>query len=259
MEKNMTEFNLSRRGVIKGAGAVVAAASTLGSAPMVMAGSAKPRVVVIGGGAGGATCARYIAKDSKGEIDVTLIESTRHYYTCFFSNLYLGGFRTMDSIGFSYGKLASEYGINVVHDYANGIDRDAKTVSTLEGHKIPYDILVLSPGVSFMDGAVEGWSVAEQNKMPHAWKGGSQTELLKAQLESMPHGGTFAMVAPPNPFRCPPGPYERISMIAHYLKYNNPTAKIIVADPKEKFSKMAVFLEGWEKHYPGMIEWLGPG
>lgn len=227
------------------------------SAPMVM-GAGKPRVVVVGGGAGGATAARYIAKGSKGAIDVTLVEPSRTYYTCFFSNLYMAGLRELSSIAHSYGKLASEYGVNVVHDWAVGIDRDAKTVSLAGGATLPYDRLILSPGIDFVDGAVEGWDVSAQNKMPHAYKAGSQSELLKAQIEAMPEGGTFAMVAPPNPYRCPPGPYERVSMVAHVLKQKNPTAKIIVADPKPKFSKMALFQEGWGKHYDGMIDWVGP-
>ena len=250
-------MKLNRRGFL-GATAGAAAAASL-SAPMAQAsGMGKPRVVVIGGGAGGATCARYIAKDSKGEIDVTLIEPTRTYYTCFFSNLYMAGFRELGSIAHSYGKLASEYGINVVHDWAVNIDREAKTVSLAGGATLNYDRLVLSPGIDFVDGAVPGWDVTKQNAMPHAYKAGSQSELLKAQVEAMPEGGTFAMVAPPNPFRCPPGPYERISMIAHILKNKNPTAKILIADPKPKFSKQALFQDGWSRHYDGMIEWVGP-
>ncbi len=227
------------------------------AAPMVRA-QGKPRVVVVGGGAGGATAARYIAKDSQGAIDVTLVEPTRTYYTCFFSNLYLGGFRDMQSLGHSYGTLAAEYGINVVHDWAVGVDRDAKTVTLAGGSSLPYDRLILSPGIDFVDGAVEGWDLSSQNAMPHAYKGGSQTELLKAQIMAMPQGGTYAMVAPPNPYRCPPGPYERISMVAHTLKEVNPTAKILIADPKEKFSKQGLFEEGWNDHYAGMIERVGP-
>jgi NADPH-dependent 2,4-dienoyl-CoA reductase/sulfur reductase-like enzyme len=239
----------------------VAAATTAASlsAPQVWGmSSGKPRVVIVGGGAGGATAARYIAKDSKGEIDVTLVEPTRTYYTCFFSNLYMAGFRTLESIAHSYGTLAADYGINVVHDWAVGVDRDARTVSLAGGDTLPYDRLILSPGIDFVDGAVPGWDVSKQNKMPHAYKAGSQSELLKRQIESMPQGGTFAMVAPPNPFRCPPGPYERISMVAHVLKEKNPTAKIIIADPKAKFSKQALFQDGWNRHYDGMIEWVGP-
>ena len=227
------------------------------AAPMVRA-QGKPRVVVVGGGAGGATAARYIAKDSEGAIDVTLVEPSRTYYTCFFSNLYLGGFRTMQSLGHSYGTLAAEYGINVVHDWAIGVDRDAKTVTLAGGSSLPYDRLILSPGIDFVDGAVEGWDVSAQNAMPHAYKAGSQTELLKAQIMAMPQGGTYAMVAPPNPYRCPPGPYERVSMVAHLLKEINPTAKILIADPKESFSKQGLFEEGWSDNYAGMIERIGP-
>jgi sulfide dehydrogenase [flavocytochrome c] flavoprotein chain len=236
---------------------VAIAAATL-SAPMVVAAAGKPRVVVVGGGAGGATTARYIAKGSKGAIDVTLVEPTRKYYTCFFSNLYLGGFRELSSIGHTYGTLASEYRVNVVHDWAIGIDRDARTVGLAGGGSLPYDRLVLSPGIDFVDGAVPGWDISAQNAMPHAYKAGSQSELLKAQINAMPQGGTYVMVAPPNPFRCPPGPYERVSMVAHALKATNPTAKIIIADPKPKFSKQALFQEGWGNHYEGMIDWIGP-
>ena len=245
------EFN--RRAFL---GSAAATAGVL-AAPMVRA-QGKPRVVVIGGGAGGATAARYIAKDSAGAIDVTLVEPSRTYYTCYFSNLYLGGFRTMESLGHSYGTLAAAYGINVVHDWAIGVDRDAKTVTLAGGATLPYDRLILSPGIDFVDGAVEGWGVSAQNAMPHAYKAGSQTELLKAQVLAMPQGGTFAMVAPPNPYRCPPGPYERVSMVAHLLKQTNPTAKILIADPKESFSKQGLFEEGWNAHYAGMIERVGP-
>ena len=235
-----------------------AAATAAVSAPAVLAeGHGKPRVVVIGGGAGGATSARYIAKDSKGEIDVTLVEPTRTYFTCFFSNLYLGGFQEMEDLGHTYGTLAAKYGINVVHDWAVDVDRDSKTVSLAGGGSLAYDKLILSPGIDFVEDSVEGWSLAAQNVMPHAYKAGSQTELLKTQIMAMPEGGTFAMVAPPNPYRCPPGPYERVSMVAHTLKKNNPTAKIIVADPKPKFSKMGLFQEGWANHYEGMVDWIG--
>lgn len=248
-------MKLNRRNFI---GSAAAVSATL-SAPMVMAAAhGRPRVVVIGGGAGGATVARYLAKDSKGAIDVTLVEPTRTYYTCFFSNLYIGGFREFSSIGHTYGKLAADYGINVVHDWAIGVDRDAKTVTLAGGGVLPYDRLVLSPGIDFKEGAVPGWDITSQQKMPHAYKAGSQTQLLKAQMEAMPQGGTYCMVAPPNPFRCPPGPYERISMVAHYLKANNPTAKILIVDPKEKFSKQGLFEEGWEQHYAGMITRFGP-
>lgn len=219
--------------------------------------AANPKVVVIGGGAGGATAARYIAKDSGGAIDVTLVEATKRYYTCFFSNLYLGGFRDYDSIGHGYENLAANHGVNVVHEWAAGADLGARTVSLASGAKLPYDKLIVAPGIDMKYETVPGYSPEAQGKMPHGWKSGTQVQQIKAQVEAMKEGGTFVMVAPPNPYRCPPGPYERISMIAHILKQKNPTAKIIVLDPKEKFSKQGLFMEGWNKHYPEMIEWLG--
>jgi sulfide dehydrogenase [flavocytochrome c] flavoprotein subunit len=245
---------LNRRTFLGTAAAVSATLAT----PMIARAQMAPKVVVVGGGPGGATAAKYIARDSGGAIDVTLIEPTRSYYTCFFSNLYIGGFYEFDDLGHTYGTLASAYGINVVHDWATGVDRDTKTVALAGGGSVPYDRLVLSPGIDFIEDSVPGWSLAAQNKMPHSYKGGSQTQLLKAQIEAMPEGGTFAMVAPPNPYRCPPGPYERISMVAHMLKNMNPTAKILVADPKESYSKQGLFEDGWERHYPGMITRIGP-
>ncbi|MGB7298001.1 MAG: NAD(P)/FAD-dependent oxidoreductase [Burkholderiaceae bacterium] len=243
-------MRINRRGFISATGGAALAFSV----PNVI-GKAKPTVVVIGGGAGGATAARYVAKDSKGAINVVLIEPTRTYYTCFFSNLYLGGFQKMDDLGHDYGNLAAA-GVNVVHDWATGVDRDKKVVATAGGHNIAYDKLIIAPGIDFVDDAVKGWDVTAQNKMPHAYKGGSQTELLRSQIMNMREGGTFVMVAPPNPYRCPPGPYERVSMIAHQFKKTNPKAKIIILDPKPKFSKQALFQEGWSNHYKGMIEWL---
>ena len=245
--------HLNRRNFLVSSGA---AASVL-AMPSISLGQAKPRVVVIGGGAGGATAARYIAKDSKGAIDVTLIEASKQYYTCFFSNLYLGGFRDYASIGHSYDGLAVNHGVNVVHDWAMSVDAAAKQVKLASGASIGYDKLVLSPGIDMKYDSIAGYSVEAQNSMPHGWKSGSQVQLIKAQVEAMKEGGTFLMVPPPNPYRCPPGPYERVSMIAHILKEKNPTAKILVVDPKEKFSKQGLFQEGWETHYPGMVEWIG--
>ena len=246
-------MTFSRRGFL----GTIAATSAAFAAPAVL-GQTKPRVVVIGGGAGGATCARYIAKDSDGAIDVTLIEPSEVYYTCFFSNLYLGGFRDFESLGHRYDKLASEYGITLARDMAAGVDREAGTVTLTGGETIAYDRLVIAPGIDFVDGSVPGWDLSLAEIMPHAYKAGPQTQLLKSQIEAMPEGGTFCMVAPPNPYRCPPGPYERVSMVAHMLKQNNPSAKILIVDPKEKFSKQGLFEEGWEKLYTGMITRVGP-
>lgn len=245
-------MGLNRRTFI-GTGLV---AGSLLSAPAVL-GQAKPRVVVIGGGAGGATAARYLAKDSQGALDVTLVEANPVYTTCFFSNLYIGGFYDFEKLQHGYETLGQS-GVNVVIDMATGVDPAARTVTLAGGQVLSYDRLVLSPGIDFRDGSVAGWTLADAEVMPHAYKAGPQTQLLKAQVQAMPQGGVFAMIAPPNPYRCPPGPYERISMVAHLLKQTNPTAKIIIADPKDNFSKKALFEEGWGRHYGGMVEWVGP-
>ena len=246
-------MTLNRRTFI---GTGIATAAVL-NAPMLRA-QTKPRVVVIGGGAGGATAARYLANDSKGALDVTLVEANPIYTTCFFSNLYLGGFREFESLQHGYDKLAAG-GVTVINDLATGVDRAAKTVTLAGGQVLAYDRLVLSPGIDFVEGSVPGWSVDTHAEiMPHAYKAGPQTQLLKAQIEAMPQGGTFAMIAPPNPYRCPPGPYERISMVAWTLSKMNPTAKILLVDPKEKYSKQGLFEDGWMRHYPGMIERIGP-
>ena len=246
----MTNFN--RRAFCS----FVAASTAALAAPGLATGSSKPKVVVIGGGAGGATAARYIAKDSKGAINVTLIEASKHYYTCFYSNLYLGGFRDYGSIGHSYDRLSSNHGVNVVHDWAISVDTSAKKVKLGSGSSVSYDKLVLSPGIDIKYESINGYSPEAQTRMPHAWKSGTQVKVLRDQVLNMKKGGTFVMVPPPNPFRCPPGPYERVSMVAHLLKAKNPTGKIVVVDPKNKFSKQGLFMAGWEKHYPGMVEWI---
>ena len=246
---------LTRRqfGLFTGASA---AALTL---PTYLRAQGKPRVVVIGGGAGGATAARYIAKDSDGAIDVTLIENSDSYTTCFYSNLYVGGFRSFESITHSYDTLQSSYGITKVTGMATGVDRDNKVVTMADGATVPYDRLVVAPGIDLIWDSVEGYSEELAEAAPHAWKAGEQTKLLKAGLDAIKNGQQILMVAPPNPYRCPPGPYERASMMAHVLKSKGLTdAKVIILDPKPKFSKQGVFQEGWEKHYPGMIEWYGP-
>ena len=244
-------MKLTRRSMMGGLAVGGLAAGAL-AAPMISA-QTRPRIVVIGGGAGGATAAQRLA----GDFDVTLIEPTRRYYTCFFSNLYLGGFWDLDDLAHGYGGLAAR-GVNVIHDHATDVDRDSHMVTLTGGGTIPYDRLIVAPGIDFIADSVPGWSVSAQNAMPHAYRAGSQTHLLRAQLAAMPEGGVFAVVAPPNPYRCPPGPYERVCMSAHYLSQHNPGAKILVIDPKEAFSKQGLFEAAWRDHYPGMIERIGP-
>lgn len=226
-------------------------------APAVL-GQAKPRVIVIGGGPAGATIARYVNKDSNGAVHVTLIEPQKEFTTCFFSNIYVGGYRDLKSLTHNYDKVKAE-GVNVVQAAAAGINPATKTVILTSQERLPYDKLVVAPGIDLKYESVPGYSEAASEIMPHAWKAGPQTELLVKKLNALNDGDQIVMIAPPNPYRCPPGPYERASMFAHVLKAKGHTkSKIIILDPKATFSKQALFLEGWEKHYPGMIEWQEP-
>mgnify|MGYP001255420315 FL=1 len=248
-------MHINRRTFIQGAAAV--GTMTVG-APAVL-GQAKPKVVVIGGGPGGATAAKYIARDAKGAIDVTLVEPAKAFVTCFHSNLFLGGFKSLAEITHTYDKLVSAYGIRHAQQMAAAIDRDGLPLALADGTTLTYDRLVLSPGIDLKYDSVPGWGKEHEETMPHAWKAGPQTTLLKAKLDAVPDGGVIVMIAPDNPYRCPPGPYERASMMAHTLKAAGKTkAKIVIIDPKKSFSKQGLFQEGWEKHYPGMVEWLGP-
>jgi sulfide dehydrogenase [flavocytochrome c] flavoprotein chain len=242
-------MNTNRRHFIGGIGAL--AASTF---PMPALAQAKPKVVVVGGGPGGATVAKYVAKD--GGIDVTLVEPAKQFTTCFHSNLYLGGFKKWNEITHSYDKMTKAYGIKHNRQRASAIDRDKKQVQLANGKALGYDRLVLAPGIDIKFDSVPGYSELVSAKLPHAWQAGPQTQLLTRQLNALSDGSTIVMVAPPNPYRCPPGPYERASMMAHVLKAKGHTkSRIIILDPKENFSKQALFMEGWQKHYPGMIEW----
>ena len=227
--------------------------------PLGIRAQSKPRVVIIGGGAGGATAARYAAVNSKGAVDVTLIEESQTYTSCFFSNLYLGDVRTFDSITHRYDKLQSDYGINVVNGYAIEIDRGAKSIKLKDGNSVSYDRLVVAPGIDLIYDSVPGYSEQASMVAPHAWQAGPQTQLLKEKMSTLKNGDNIVMVTPPNPYRCPPGPYERASMMAHYFKTRGMTdSTITILDTKTKFSKQALFTAGWENHYPGVIEWISP-
>jgi sulfide dehydrogenase [flavocytochrome c] flavoprotein subunit len=242
--------NFTRRKFIQATGGV-AAVSTLGFPALV--GAASKKVVIVGGGVGGATAARYIrmADDS---IDVTLVEPNKEYYTCFMSNEVLSGHRTMESIKVTYDGLRG-HGVNVVHDTVTDIDPAGKKVMTAGGQTLAYDRCIVSPGISFKDN-IEGYDKAAMEKMPHAWKAGDQTVLLRKQLEAMPDGGTVVLAPPPNPFRCPPGPYERACQIAMYLQEKKPKSKLIIMDSKDKFSKQGLFTQAFERYFPNHVEWV---
>lgn len=234
-------------------------ATSLMAAPFVSQASAanngKAHVVVVGGGFGGATTARYLKRHNP-DMAVTLIEPDRRFYTCPFSNLVLGGLRDFESIGHGFDDLRRA-GVTVVHSRASAVDRTARKVTLADGATLAYDRLVLSPGVDMRWGALAGYDEAASTKAPHAWKAGEQTLLLKRQLDAMDDGGLFVLVAPDNPFRCPPGPYERVSMVAHYFQSKKPKSKILILDAKDNFSKKALFIEGWKALYGDMIEWVG--
>ena len=247
---------ITRRKFAQYAGGTAALAATGFSIPVIAQG--KPKVVVIGGGPAGGTAARYLAKDSNGAIDVTLVEPAKQFTTCFHSNLYVGGFKKFEEITHGYEKLAGQ-GVKVVHQAAAAIDREKKQVRLADGSTFSYDKLIVAPGIDIKYESVPGYAREHEEVMPHAWKAGPQTKILKAKLDAVPDGGVIVMLAPPNPYRCPPGPYERVSMFAHALKTSGRTkSKIIIIDAKDKFSKQGLFQEGWEKHYPGMVEWLAP-
>jgi NADPH-dependent 2,4-dienoyl-CoA reductase/sulfur reductase-like enzyme len=237
--------------LVLGAGAAIAGAPRIGRAQ-----SRGGRIVIIGGGFGGASAARF-ARDRFPELDVTLIERSRSFTTCPYGNLVLAGRRDIGSITFSYDRLAAR-GVRVVHAHAQAVDPQAKRVRLADGSDVPYDRLIMSPGIDLRWGAIEGYDQAASQRIPHGWIPYLQPiTLLADHLREMPDGGTFVMAIPDNPFRCPPGPYERISMVAEYLKDHKPRSKLIALDAKNGFSKQPLFQDAWEELYPGIVEWRG--
>ena len=255
-------MTIDRRNFIKllSAGAGVAGASALpmaARAAEIMPKKGK-RVVVVGAGYGGTIAAKYIRMMDP-TIEVVLIERNKSFVSCPFSNLVIGGERKMADITIqSYDTLAKNFKINMVYDEVTAIDAEKKEVVVSKG-SIKYDRLILSPGIDFRFEELEGYDpVKTPEIMPHAWKAGPQTELLRKQLLAMPDGGTVLLTVPLTPYRCPPGPYERTSMIAHYLKQHKPKSKIIVLDANPDItSKAGLFKKGWKKHYDGMIDYKG--
>lgn len=232
-----------------------AAASMLGY-PLLSSGAFRARVIVVGGGYGGATAAKYL-RLADPRIEVILIEKDEQFVSCALSNEVVAGERSLASLSFGYQPLTSFYGVKVVHDEVTRIDAESRIVSTRGGEEFGYDRLIVAPGVSFKWNAIEGYDSDAAQVLPHAWKAGEQTLLLRRQLEAMPDGGRVYIVSPPNPYKCPPGPYERAALIAHYLtQLGKQRSKVIILDAKDSFAKQALFEQGWERNYPGMISWV---
>ena len=245
--------NYSRRNFIKLVG--VASAATAVGWPLIASGKKGGRVVIIGGGFGGASCAKYLRK-MDASVKVTLVEREAKFVTCPFSNAVLGGLYKMDFITHDYDALRSKWGVKVIQDSAVSVDAAAHKVKLAGGKTLKYDRLVVSPGVDIRWNALQGYDEAASQLVPHAWQAGPQTALLRKQLEAMKDGGVVVITSPANPYRCPPGPYERACMIAHYFKQQKPRSKILILDAKDGFAKQGLFVDGWNKLYPGMIEWV---
>ena len=217
------------------------------------------QVLVVGGGYGGATAAKYIRLFSRNTVDVVLVEPNHNFISCPISNLVVGGVRRLADITTSYDGLRDRHGITVVHDTVTAVDAARKSVRLANGADIRYDTLVLSPGIELLFDAVQGLLQANaEGQVLHAWKAGAQTEALFRQLQAMPDSGVFALAIPEAPYRCPPGPYERASMVAAYLKKNKPRSKVLVVDANQDVtSKGPLFKKAWADLYPGMLEYRG--
>src|SRR5215208_6003138 len=238
-----------RRTLLKSLGA----AAAVPLLPRPTLGQAAPRVVVVGGGFAGATCARAVKRNLPGAA-VTLVEASPTFTACPFSNGVIAGLRDLAEQQFGYDGVRKD-GVEVAIQRATAVDPNRREITLGDGAKLAYDRLVLAPGIDLRFDALPGYTEAAAEAMPHAWKAGPQTLLLRRQLEAMEDGGTVVISAPANPFRCPPGPYERASLIAHFLKTKKPRAKLIVLDAKDAFSKQRLFQAAWKELYPN-LEWV---
>ncbi len=245
---------MKRRDFLKVGAAAGAMASMYGCAG---GGKASGHVVVVGGGYGGATIAKYLRMWSEGGVQVTLIERNPTFISCPISNLVIHGSKSMEDITVSYDGLKNKWGVRIIQDEVAGVDATKKTVSLKSGGNVSYDRLVLSPGVDFMWNEIPALANADaQSKILHAWKAGPQTVALRKQLESMKDGGVYAISIPKAPYRCPPGPYERASLVADYFKKHKPKSKVVILDANEDVqSKKPLFTKAWADLYKGILEY----
>jgi sulfide dehydrogenase [flavocytochrome c] flavoprotein subunit len=248
---------LRRRGLLAIVGATGLGA-VAGCAGVAASGAgARPRVLVVGGGFGGATAAKYVRLWSQGRIEVTLVEPDPSFVSCPLSNLVLAGIRTMDDITRPYDSLAARHGVRVVHDTVTRLDAERRAVTLASGAVLGYDKLVLAPGVEMIWDEVDGLREASrEGRVLQAWKGGPQTLALRRQIEAMPDGGVFAIAIPEAPYRCPPAPYERATLIAHWFKSAKPRAKVLILDANEDVaSEKTLFKRVWSESHAGRLEY----
>ncbi len=252
-----TAMKIQRREFLKTLSAGGAALALPGCA--TTPGGSAGKVVVVGGGYGGATAAKYVRMWSDGKVDVTLVEPNAEFVSCPMSNLVVGGSRDLAFLTTSYANLSSRHGVSVVRDTATAVDTEKRVVKLASGTELPYDRLILAPGVDFMWDKLPGLNNASaQEKVLHAWKAGPQTVALRRQLEAMPDGGVYAISIPVAPYRCPPGPYERACQVAWYFKRAKPNSKVLILDGNgDVTSKGPLFKKAWAEEYKGIVEYRG--
>ncbi|KIL98329.1 Sulfide dehydrogenase flavocytochrome C flavoprotein chain precursor [Paramagnetospirillum magnetotacticum MS-1] len=239
---------LSRRAMLGGGAALLAA-------PALATGAKQASVVIVGGGFGGATAARALRR-ALPDLRIILIEPNPRHVTCPGSNAVIGGFESLSRLEHGYDQLRSRFGVEVVHDTVSAIEAERRRVRLAGGAEIGYDRLIVSPGIDLRWNEIEGYDQGAAERMPHAWKAGPQTALLRRRLEAVEDGQVVVIAAPGNPYRCPPGPYERAGLMAWHLSRTRNGCKILILDAKDSFSKQALFQEGWKALYGDMIEWV---
>ena len=248
---------MKRRDLLNAWAAAAGVGALAGLTGCATATARSAKVVVVGGGFGGATAAKYLRLWSDGAVEVTLVEPNAAFVSCPMSNLVIGGSRSLADITLPYDTLARRHGVRIVRDSATGIDAQQRRVRLAGGGELPYDRLILSPGIDFMLDGLPGLArPGAQEQVPHAWKAGRQTATLRRQLEAMPNGGVYALAIPLAPYRCPPGPYERACQVAHYFSVAKPRSKVLILDANDDVtSKGPLFKKAWADRYAGIVEY----